>query len=184
MPTYIHSDRGSSFMSRELKTYLTSQGIATSRTTAYNPAGNGQVERYNGLIWKTIELALKSRGLAIKQWQLVLQTALQAIRSLLCTATNATPQERMFTHIRRSHNGCSLPTWLSTAGPVLMRNHIQENKYEPIVQEVELLEANPEYAHDRLPDGNETSISLRHLAPRGDSTGNLDENHRLTLESL
>ncbi|GFW69424.1 retrovirus-related Pol polyprotein from transposon opus [Trichonephila clavipes] len=48
MPSFIHSDRGSSFMSHELKSFLTSQGIATSRTTPYNPAGNGQVERYNG----------------------------------------------------------------------------------------------------------------------------------------
>ncbi|GFV79415.1 retrovirus-related Pol polyprotein from transposon opus [Trichonephila clavipes] len=50
MPSFIHSDRGSSFMSHELKSFLTSQGIATSRTTPYNPAGNGQVERYNGII--------------------------------------------------------------------------------------------------------------------------------------
>ena len=170
MPTFIHSDRGSSFMSNELKSYLTSQGIATSRTTAYNPAGNGQVERYNGIIWKTIELALKSRGLSIQQWAQVLQPALHSIRSLLCTATNATPHERMFTHNRRSHNGCSLPTWLSTPGTVLMKNHNRGNKYEPLVQEVELIEVNPEYAHVRLHDGRETSVSLRHLAPRGDST--------------
>ncbi|GFW11861.1 putative retrovirus-related pol polyprotein from transposon opus [Trichonephila clavipes] len=50
MPSFIHSDRGSSFMSHELKSFLTSQGIATSRTTPYNPAGNGQDERYNGII--------------------------------------------------------------------------------------------------------------------------------------
>lgn len=161
-------------MSHELKSYLTSQGIATSRTTAYNPAGNGQVERYNGIIWKTIELALKSRSLSTQQWPLVLQPALHSIRSLLCTATNATPHERMFNHVRRSHSGCSLPTWLSTPGPVLMKNHVRGNKYEPLVQEVELIEANPEYAHVRLPDGRETSVSLRHLAPRGDETQNQD----------
>ena len=37
MPAYIHSDRGSSFMSRELREFLTSKGIASSRTTSYNP---------------------------------------------------------------------------------------------------------------------------------------------------
>lgn len=183
MPAYIHSDRGSSFMSNELKSFLTSQGIATSRTTAYNPAGNGQVERYNGIIWKTIELALKSRGLSTQQWAQVLQPALHSIRSLLCTATNATPHERMFTHVRRSHNGCSLPTWLSTPGPVLMKNHCRGNKYEPLVQEVELIEANPEYAHVKLPDGRETSVSLRHLAPRGDSTSTLDTMNFTPMES-
>ncbi|GFW12403.1 putative retrovirus-related pol polyprotein from transposon opus [Trichonephila clavipes] len=107
------------FMSHELKSFLTSQGIATSRTTPYNPAGNEQVERYNGIIGKTIQLALRSN------------------------TTNATPHERMFSHPRRSHNGCSIPTWLTKPGSVLMKNQMRANKYEPIFQEVELIEANP-----------------------------------------
>ncbi|GFU96323.1 putative retrovirus-related pol polyprotein from transposon opus [Trichonephila clavipes] len=133
MPSFIHSDRGSSFMSYELKSFLTSQGITTSRTTPYNPAGNGQVERYNGIIWKTIQLALRSNSMKTEQWEGVIQTALHSIRSLLCTATNATPHERMFSHPRRSHNGCSIPTWLTKPGPVPMKNQMRANKYEPIV---------------------------------------------------
>ncbi len=46
MPAYIHSDRGSSFMSEEHRKFLLSKGIATSQTTPYNPACNGQVEKY------------------------------------------------------------------------------------------------------------------------------------------
>lgn len=161
-------------MSQELKSFLTSLGISTSRTTAYNPQGNGQVEKYNGIVWKTIQLALTSRKMEIRYWEELLQPALHSIRSLLCTATNSTPHERMFTHTRRSFNGRSLPTWLSHPGPVLMRNHVRANKYEPIVQEVELLEANPDYAHVRLPDGRETTVSIRHLAPRGAITS-IDE---------
>ncbi|GFW99883.1 putative retrovirus-related pol polyprotein from transposon opus [Trichonephila clavipes] len=174
MPPFIHSDRGSSFMSHELKSFLTSQGIATSRTTPYNPAGNGQVERYNGIIWKTIQLALRSNSMKTEQWEGVIQTALHSIRSLLCTATNATPHERMFSHPRRSHNGCSIPTWLTKPGPVLMKNQMRANKYEPIVQEVELIEANPDYAHVKLGDGRETTVSIRHLAPRGETTRSED----------
>ncbi|GFY29765.1 retrovirus-related Pol polyprotein from transposon 17.6 [Trichonephila clavipes] len=174
MPSFIHSDRGSSFMSHELKSFLTSQGIATSRTTPYNPAGNGQVERYNGIIWKTIQLALRSNSMKTEQWEGVIQTALHSIRSLLCTATNATPHERMFSHPRRSHNGCSIPTWLTKPGPVLMKNQMRANKYEPIVQEVELIEANPDYAHVKLGDGRETTVSTRHLAPRGETTRSED----------
>ncbi|GFV40073.1 hypothetical protein TNCV_2915021 [Trichonephila clavipes] len=170
MPSFIHSDRGSSFMSHELKSFLTSQGIATSRTTPYNPAGNGQVERYNGIIWKTIQLALRSNTRKTEQWEGVIQTALHSICSLLCTATNATPHERMFSHPRRSHNGCSIPTWLTKPGPVLMKNQMRANKYEPIVQEVELIEANPDYAHVKLGDERETTVSIRHLAPRGGNT--------------
>ncbi|GFW25289.1 hypothetical protein TNCV_5088551 [Trichonephila clavipes] len=44
------------------------------------------------------------------------------------------------------------------------------NKYEPIVQEVELIEPNPDYAHVKLSDGRETTVSIRHLAQRGKTT--------------
>ena len=49
MPSYIHYDhgRGASFMSQQVKEFLNSKGVAMSRSTPYNPAGNGQVERYN-----------------------------------------------------------------------------------------------------------------------------------------
>uniref|UniRef100_A0A8C4X0X2 Integrase catalytic domain-containing protein n=1 Tax=Eptatretus burgeri TaxID=7764 RepID=A0A8C4X0X2_EPTBU len=104
-PSYIHSDRGPCFMSAGLKQFLLEHGIATSRTTGYNPQGNGQVERYNGVIWKAVTLALKSRGLGPERWEVTLLDALNSIRSLLCTSTNATPHERMFTHQRRYVDG-------------------------------------------------------------------------------
>lgn len=166
-PSYIHTDRGSSFMSRDLKIFLTNHGIATSRTTPYNPQGNGQCERYNGIIWRTIQLTLKSKNRKITQWQEVLLDSLHSIRSLLCTATNCSPHERMFNHPRRSSNGASMPSWLSVSGPVYLKKHVRRNKYEPLVEEVELLEANTDYAHIRLANGNETTVSTRHLAPIG-----------------
>ena len=69
MPSFIHSDRGASFMSQEFKLYLSQKGIATSRSTPYHPVGNGQVERYNGIIWKSICLALKTQGLSKQHWE-------------------------------------------------------------------------------------------------------------------
>jgi len=48
-------------MNTELRQFLMSKGIACSRTTSYNPQGNGQADGYNGSIWKTIAVALKSR---------------------------------------------------------------------------------------------------------------------------
>lgn len=168
MPEYIHSDRGSSFMSKELKYFLHIKGIATSRTTPYNPQGNGQVERLNGTLWRTIELALRTKGLKVSEWEVVLQDALHAIRSLLCTAINATPHERMFHHNRKSTNGQSIPTWLSSPGVVLMKKPVRRNRYESLVEEVQLLEANPDYSHIQLPDGRETTVSNRYLAPSGE----------------
>ena len=53
-------------MSEELRVFLTEKGVATSRTTGYNPEGNGQVERYIGIIWLAISTCLKSRHLPVK----------------------------------------------------------------------------------------------------------------------
>ena len=145
MPAYIHSDRGTSFMSAELKSFLHGRGIACSRTTAYNPQGNGQVERYNGgIVWIAISLALKMRGLPVERWEMVLQHVLHSIRSLLSTATNETLHECLFHYQRRLTSGSSVPTWLSKPGEVvLMKRHVRVMKYDPLVDEVELLEANP-----------------------------------------
>lgn len=170
MPAYVHSDRGASFMSQELQAFLRGKGIATSRTTSYNPAGNGQVERYNGIVWKAVETSLKSKNLHIKYWQVVLPDALHSIRSLLCTATNETPHERFFKFPRRSSSEAAIPTWMTEPGTVLLKRHVRTNKTDPLVEEVELLQANPHYAFVRYPDGRETTVSTKHLAPKPPST--------------
>lgn len=166
MPAYIHSDRGAAFMSDELQRFLHDRGVATSRTTPYNPRGNGQVERLNGTLWKAITLALRAQQLNISQWECVLLDALHSVRSLLCTATNETPHERLFNFNRKSTTGISLPTWLSSPGPVLLKRTVRSSKYDPVMEEVELLNCNPQYAHVRFPDGREDTVSLRYLAPK------------------
>ena len=165
MPGFVHSDRGPSLISEELRTFLNSRGIATSRTSSYNPRGNGQVERYNGIIWSTVSLALESRGLAQCHWEQVLSDALHSIRSLLCTATNATPHERLFGYQRRSASGHSVPSWLSSADRAYLRKHVRQSKFDPLVEEVEILHANPQYVHVRLPSGVESTVSIRDVAP-------------------
>lgn len=167
LPGYVHSDRGPSFMSKELKQWLHSKNVPTSRTTPYNPQGNGQCEKYNDTIWSAVRLACKSRNLDIKQWEIVLPDVLHSIRSLLCTATNTTPHERMFNFTRRSATGESMPSWLNP-GPVYLRRRVRHSKHDPMVDEVELLEANPNYAHIRFADGREDTVSLRDLAPHND----------------
>ena len=165
----IHSDRGPSFMSKEVKSFLQKKGVATSRTTPYNPQGNGQVERLNGTLWKAITLALKSHDLPLSCWEQMLPQALHSIRSLLCTATNATPHERFFSFNRRSESGTTLPSWLTSPGPVLMKNNVRHSKFDPLVEEVTLLECNPNFALIRRSDGKESTVSLRQLAPPGDA---------------
>ena len=160
MPSYIHSDRGTSFLSKEVREYLINLGIATCQTTPYHPQRNGQCEWYNGIMGKHTLLALASRNLKESQWETVLPKVLHSIRSLLCTATDATPQEKLFSYQRRTPSGHSLPTWLSTPGPVLLRCHVRASKYKPLVDKVVLLEANPQYAHIRFINDCESTVSV------------------------
>ena len=127
-PSFVHSDRGTAFMSEELKGFLHSRGIATNRTTTFNPQGNGQVERYNGIIRQTVSLALWSRNLSIVNWEKVLDVALHCIRSLLSTSTNCTPHERLFNFQRKSATGDFIPTWLTRSKSALLKRHIRGSK--------------------------------------------------------
>lgn len=59
-----------------------------------------------------------------------------------------------------------MPSWL-IPGPVFLKRQVRHSKYEPIVDVVDLLEANPNYAVVRNRDGRESTVSIRHLAPVG-----------------
>ena len=132
-PLYVHSDRGASFMSQELKRYLTEREIPSS----YHPTGNAQCERINQTIWRTVKLLLRTYKESENCWEAALPEALHAVRSLLCTATNATPHERFLGFNRRSTSGRALPSFLIQSGPVLLRRFIR-SKGDPLVEEVEL----------------------------------------------
>ena len=95
----------------------------------------------------------------------MLPDALHSIRSLLCKSTNSTPHERFLSFPRKSVIGKSLPSWLTSTGPVLLRRFVRQSKSDPLCDEVELLEANPNFAHVRLNDGRETTVALKDLAP-------------------
>lgn len=114
--------------------------------------------------------------------EMVLPDALHSIRSLLCTATNCTPHERLFNYQRRSSTGRSIPTWLANSGSkVLLKRAVRASKYDPLVEEVELIEANPDYAYIKYPDGRDSTVSLRWLSPLGD-TNISSNNEKLTYE--
>lgn len=181
MPAFIHSDQGSSFLSQELRDFLHSRGVATSNTTPYNPRGNGQCEKFNATIWKSVQLALNSKGIDVSQWYVVLPEVLHSIRSLLCTSTGCTPHERLFNYARRSTNGTSIPSWLINPGKVLLRKHAKSSKYDPSVQEVDLVDANPSYATVQFADGRKSTVNIRDLAPLGTSEGRPDEPESISV---
>ena len=91
MCSSIHSERGSAFMSKKFIAFLRGKCIAYSRTSVYNPRGNGQCEKYNDVIWSGVELAVKLRNGPLSKWEVVLIDVLHSTRSLLCTTTKTTP---------------------------------------------------------------------------------------------
>ena len=164
MPGYVHSDRGSAFTASELREFLRSRNVATSRKTPYQPEGNTQCERLNSTLWKTVKLMLHTRNLQEEQWDQILHDVLHAIRSLLCTATNQTPHERFLCFERRSMHGRFLPAWFLTPGPVFMKRFVR-NKSVPLVDRVEWLSANPHFALICCVDGRGMSASTWDSGP-------------------
>ena len=98
------------------------------------------------------------------QWEVVIPDALHSIRSLLSTSTNTAPHERFFSFQRRSSCGTSMPSWLHSPGPVLLRRFVRTSKTDRLVDQVELRDINPMYANVRYMDGRESTICLRELA--------------------
>ncbi|XP_072881902.1 uncharacterized protein [Hemitrygon akajei] len=87
----------------------------------------------------------------------------ERIRQRRCQSRYLKPHE----FARKSVTGTTLPVWLTSPGPVLLRKHARSNKYSPLVEKVHLLHANPQYAYVVLPDGREDTVSVRDLAPAG-----------------
>ena len=98
-------------------------------------------------------------------WEAVLHEALHAVHSLLCTAANATPHKRFLGFNRRSTSGRALPSFFIQPEPVLLRRFIR-SKSDPLVKEVELLDANPIFSHVRFANGRESTVSTGDLAPK------------------
>ena len=132
---------------------------------------------------KPVTLALRSNQLPAKAWQEVLSDALYSIRSFLCTSINCTPHEQLFSFKRKSASGTSIPSWMATPGPVLLKRYARSSKFDPFVDEVELIEANPLYAHVRFPAGYEDTVSNKRLPSSGNIGKPLAEHEQQESEN-
>ena len=92
-----------------------------------------------------MSLMLKGRHLAQTQWEEIFQEALHSVRTLLCKSINTILYEHFFQFTRRSTLGRSHLSWLILPGPVLLKKFVQ-NKQDPLCEEVELIEDNPNSA--------------------------------------
>ena len=163
-PQSLHSDRGSEFFSLEMSQFLSSWGVHQSRTTPYNPTGNAQCERFNGIIWRTVCCLLSQRQLDFTSWPSVLGEALQSVRSLHSSATGETPHDRLFTFKRK------LPP-IVEQGPIRVGKYawlrrFVRSKNEPSGEVVQIAAAYPGYAVvSRLGQQKTDTINWKHLAP-------------------
>ena len=66
-----HSDNAKCFVSKAIKEFLNEREIASTFSSVYNPRDNSQCERFDGIIWNTIKLALGTNGLEIADWEMV-----------------------------------------------------------------------------------------------------------------
>ena len=171
-PSTIHSDRGTQFESHEMKTFLLNNGIIKSRTTPYRPQANGQCEKTNGTVLKTIKLILKERKMDKSKWENVLHEALSSIRTLLSTATNETPHDRLFKFARSSIIGTDLPSFLTVPGRNIFLKRFNIAKNETPVERVTLVETlSPYFARIERSNGTIDTVSTRHLAQCGETPG-------------
>ena len=55
--------------------------------------------------------------------------------------------------------GTNTPIWMTRSGPVYKQKNVQD-KYDPVVKEVDLLHVNENYTVVRLPEGREVIVSV------------------------
>ena len=93
VPTVIHSDQGANLTSSVIHHLCLLLGMERTRTTAYHPQGNGQVERFN----RTLEAMLAKVVQANQRdWDAHLPKVLFAYRTAIHESTHFTPYHLTF----------------------------------------------------------------------------------------
>ena len=72
----------------------------------------------------------------------------------------------MSTFLSNLHN---LSLHIQDNAKALVKKHVRSSKYDPCVEECEIITANPNYAEIRTASGKEQTVSLRDLAPLPES---------------
>lgn len=97
-PARFHSDRGPNFESALMQQLCEMYGIAKSRTTAYHPAGNGSVERFNQTLLNMLRTLEEGKQ---NHWPEYLPELVHAYNNTVHSATGYAPSFLMFgRHLR------------------------------------------------------------------------------------
>ena len=92
-------------MTYELKSWLHSDDIPTSKSTRYNPKGNGQVKILNLTIWQTVQLALRTKNCHSFPGNTFCQELCMQFVFIYALLLSAPPHKRMFIRTRKTFNG-------------------------------------------------------------------------------
>ena len=88
VPVYLHSDQGANLNSQVILNLYKQLGINHTRTTAYHPQGNGQVERFNCTLESMLSKVVNENQ---KDWDIHLPKALFAYRTTIHDSTGYSP---------------------------------------------------------------------------------------------
>ena len=121
-PDTLVSDNGPQFTSTDFEFYLQTHNIKDQLTSPYWSQANGEIERFNNTITKTIKCTL-TKG---KYWKEDFQQFLLMYRTTPHTTTSISPAQMLFHHI--PNNG--LPTIQPSKLTVSNRetNYREQNK--------------------------------------------------------
>ena len=120
LPETLTSDKGGRFTSTEMESYLKINGITHNRTTLLWPKANGQIERINRVIKKTIQSAV-NEGRNRKH---ELDTFLLSYRNTPHCRTGETPSFLLFSRAVRD----KLPTVPVTVDGSRHDNAVKRNR--------------------------------------------------------
>jgi transposase InsO family protein len=123
IPESLKTDNGPQFISSEFKDYMMVNGVIRVTSTPLWPQGNGEVERQNRTLLKSMRIAYA----AGKDWRKELNKFLMAYRSTPHTTTGASPAKLLFGREIRTKVPC-LKRESQTNGDVAVKDELLKEK--------------------------------------------------------
>ena len=95
IPSSLHSDQGTNLTSNLISSLCQNLGITQTRTSAYHPQGNAQVEQFNCTLEAMLAKTISDNQ---KDWDLHIPRLMFAYRTTIHESTGYTPFHVTFGH--------------------------------------------------------------------------------------